>query len=333
MKVLIVGGSGYTGGELLRILSRHKKVDEIIATSRKYKGKQISQVHKNLNGICDESFVEYSDDIDCDFVFLALPHGESMKFAPKFLEKGVKVCDLGADFRINDLNLYEKIYGPHSAPELLDNAIYGLCELFREDIKNANLVANPGCYVTTAILSIYPFSKLTSFELDKIIFDANSGTSGAGANPTLFSNSSEVIENLKPYKLVGHRHEPEINHILEKFINGIKVGFSPTLTPNVRGISGNTHIFTDNSLEKIQKAFSECYDNEYFIRLVEQVESKAVSGTNFVDIGIFKDDSRCVIATVLDNLTKGASGQAVQNMNLMMGFKENEGLDLVPCHP
>jgi len=337
MKALVVGGSGYSGGELLRILRGHGKVDSVEATSRTYKGKPVSDVHTNLKGICDETFEEYdAGKADCDIAFLALPHGEGMEHAPALLQKGIKVVDLGADYRIKDAAVYERYYGKHKNPELLSKAVYGLPELFREKIRKAQLVANPGCYATAAILAIAPASKFKDkIDAERIIVDAKSGTSGAGVKPSEFLHHSEVADNIKAYKVTGHRHQPEMDSIIGQLIPHASVSFTPTLIPVVRGILSDTHMFCKLTLDDLKRQYSEFYGKERFVRIVENVYTKNVLYSNYCDISVHLDDEkgRAVIVSAIDNLVKGAAGQAVQNMNLMMGYGEAEGIDSLPYHP
>ncbi|MCX6695524.1 MAG: N-acetyl-gamma-glutamyl-phosphate reductase [Candidatus Altiarchaeota archaeon] len=338
MKATIVGGSGYTGSELLRMLLRHSKVDEVTATSRTHAGKPVSDVHQNLKGIYEGKFEDYIEDkIDADIIFLAVPHGESMKAAPKLLARGMKVIDLGADYRIKDAALYERYYKvKHDSPDLLEKAVYGLPEMNRRDIKKANLVANPGCFVTAALLSLLPLSQLKDkIDVKKIVVDSNTGTSGAGATPSEFTHHSEVGENLKPYNVVGHRHQPEIEHIINRVIDGAKISFTPTLVPIVRGILSRTHVFGDVGNVNMMEHYARFYAKEPFIRMSELPYVKNVAYTNYCDVGAHydKENKRVLAIAAIDNLVKGASGQAVQNMNLMLGFDETEGLRIIPAHP
>ncbi|MBU0761548.1 MAG: N-acetyl-gamma-glutamyl-phosphate reductase [Candidatus Altiarchaeota archaeon] len=337
MKVLVVGGSGYTGSELLRLLLSHNKVEDIDSTSRTYLGKKISSVHRNLTGFTEKNFIEFDPEkTDADMVFLALPHGKSMQAAPKLVERGIKTVDLGADYRLKDQSLYESYYLKHTSPELLKDAVYGLPELFRKDIKNAKLVANPGCYATAAILSLAPISRMkATIDLKRIVVDAKSGTSGAGAKPTETIHHCEANNCMTPYKVVGHRHEPEINHILSRLVHGVSVSFTPTLAPMTRGILSNAHVFMDSDTEAIRKAYVDFYKGEKFVRILDDVSTKNVAYTNLCDIATYfdKNKGRAVIACAIDNLIKGASGQAIQNMNLIMGYAEDEGLKYIPYHP
>jgi len=344
MNVTIIGASGYTGSELLRILVNHGEINEIIPTSRTYKGKSVSSLHRNLKNIFDENFAELNvDKIDSDVVFTCTPNGEAMNLIPGLIEKGIKVIDLSADFRL-EKDAYEKTYKiRHKCPELLKTAVYGLPELFREKIKNSDLIANPGCYVTAAVLGIAPLLNekfKNNLDLDKVVVDAKSGTSGAGAELSEFLHFSEVYENLKPYKVVEHRHRPEIESALARFSEtSLKVSFTPTLMPIVRGILNNIHIFVnakaDFEKEKLTGIYEKFYGGEPFIRITDVPYVKNVVNTNFCDIGcdFDKHTNRILVMSAIDNLIKGASGQAVQNMNLMCGFSEKEGLEMIAGHP
>ncbi len=337
MKALVVGGSGYTGGELLRILVNHPRVDGLETTSRTYAGHPVSNVHPNLRGVMDAEFKEYKPGReDADVVFLALPHGQSMEYAPKILDKGIKLVDLSADYRIKDRGTYEKYYVKHKNPELLENAVYGLPELFREDIIGCDFVANPGCYTTAAILSLAPMADYKNrIEPGRIIVDAKSGTSGAGAKPSEFLHHPEVDGNLKPYKVVGHRHQPEIDHVLNQLLPGVSVSFTPTLVPVERGIVSNAHVFGGLDGVDLQEHYRGYYSGERFIRIVETAHSKSTLHSNYCDISTHYDGEkhRAVLIAALDNLVKGAAGQAVQNMNIMMKYAEDEGLNAVGPHP
>jgi N-acetyl-gamma-glutamyl-phosphate reductase len=337
MKALVVGGSGYTGGELLRILAAHPRIEELDATSRRLAGETISDTHPNLRGVLDGKFREYkSGREDSDFVFLALPHGKSMEYAPEILDKGIKLVDLSADYRISDKKVYERYYCKHISPELLEKAVYGLPELYREKIKDGEFIANPGCYSTAAILSIAPLKEhAKEIFTEHIVVDAKSGTSGAGANPKAELMHAQCTEGMQVYKAVGHRHQPEIEHILRNSFSDISVSFTPSLAPMSRGILSNTHIFFKKSPTDVEKTFKKFYKDEPFIRFVGEASTKSVIHSNLCDISIRVDDEkgRLVVSAAIDNLIKGAAGQAVQNMNLMMGYEEDEGLQEIPFNP
>jgi N-acetyl-gamma-glutamyl-phosphate reductase len=337
MKALVVGGTGYTGGELLRILATHPKVDGVVVTSRMQMGRPVSEVHQNLRGISDVKFTEFNlGKADADVAFLAVPHGEGMEHAPGLLEKGIKVVDLSADYRISDKAMYEKYYVKHKNPELLKEAAYGLPELFRDKIKKARLIANPGCYTTAAILALAPMGSFNDrIDAEKVVVDAKSGTSGAGTKAETMYLHTEIDENLKSYKTIGHRHQPEMEHVLKGFIPKISVSFTPTLMPVIRGILSNAHVFCDLTDVDLRGHFEKFYRKEKFVRIVDATYTKNVTYSNWCDISVHYDieKKRAVLVSAIDNLVKGASGQAVQNMNLIMGYGEAEGLGTAPFHP
>ena len=332
--VSIIGGTGYTGSELLRILSNHPEVEIKYITSRKMDGVKITKLHPNLRGIGNLDNIEFKnispDDIESDYVFCATPHGASMKIVPELYEKGININDLSGDYRFEDIKTYEKWYQLEHTGKL--DAIYGLPELHRENIKKANLVANPGCFPTGSILALAPLVKEELIE-DRIIVDSKTGVSGAGVNPSETTHFPNVNENISPYKLTTHRHSPEIEKELEKLTNkNIKLSFTPHLAPITRGILSTAHSFLKEDVDReyIIEIYKKFYKNEPFIRIFdEEVPTlTGVRGSNFCDIGGFEVDrhGRLVVVSAIDNLVKGASGQAVQNMNLMAGFNETEAL-------
>ncbi len=332
--VSIIGGTGYTGSELLRILSNHPEVEIKYITSRKMDGVKITKLHPNLKGIKNLDNMVFEnispEDIDSDFVFCATPHGASMKIVPELYEKGMKIIDLSGDYRFEDLNIYEKWYNLKHTGKL--DAVYGLPELHRENIKKAKLVANPGCFPTGSILALAPLVKEDLIE-DRIIIDSKTGVSGAGVNPSETTHFPNVNENINPYKLTTHRHSPEIEKELEKLTNrNIKLSFTPHLAPITRGILTTTHSFLKENVDRnhIIDIYEKFYKNEPFVRIFyEGVPTlTGVRGSNFCDIGGFEIDrhGRLVVVSAIDNLVKGASGQAVHNMNLMAGFDETEAL-------
>lgn len=340
MRVGIIGASGYTGGELLRILSQHEKVEVEVATSRSYSGKPVYSAHPNLRGILNIEFEnpKIEEIVDrCDFVFLALPHGESMKHVPRLLEAGVKVVDLSGDFRFEDTSVYEEYYGrKHEAPEI--KAVYGLPELNRHRIKKAELVANPGCYPTAAILCLAPAVKEGIIE-DGVVVDAKSGISGAGVKPTPKTHFPNADENILAYKITAHQHLPEMEQELRK-LGKVRISFVPHIIPVIRGISCTVHCFLKDDLnsDDVIDIYSDFYAGEPFVRVIgsEIPRLSSVRGSNFVDIGGFGVDAkrkRIILVSTIDNLVKGASGQAVQNMNIMLGFNETEALLYPGLHP
>ncbi|MFH1722705.1 MAG: N-acetyl-gamma-glutamyl-phosphate reductase [Candidatus Altiarchaeota archaeon] len=337
MKAYVVGGSGYSGAELLRILVNHPKVDELVTSSRQYVGQKVASLHKNLSGMFEGEFQEFSPEkIDADVVFLALPHGESMKYAPSLLNSGSKVVDLSADYRL-PLDAYEEAYVKHENSELLQEAVYGLPELYRTQIKGASLVANPGCYPTSVILGLAPLSNYPKkLDLKRIVVTSLSGTSGAGANPSQFLHASEVDGTIKPYKVIGHRHVPEMEVYTSKELGeNVRISFTPMLAPFSRGILSCITVSEVENVVGLKGAYEKAYDKEKFIRIVDDANIKNVVNTNFCDIAVY-DERRTKtlkIISVIDNLVKGAAGQAVQNMNLMMGYKEIESLTQISGHP
>ncbi|MBI5598366.1 MAG: N-acetyl-gamma-glutamyl-phosphate reductase [Deltaproteobacteria bacterium] len=350
LKVAILGGSGYTGIELLRILSRHKSVKVEAVTSRQYKGRDVTEIFPSLRGFYDGlKFMEPADfsGIDAGFFFCAMPHGSSMEAVPGLLKNGNRVVDLSADFRIKQEKVYEEWYGAeHKAKGLLKDAVYGLPELYREKIKDAALVANPGCYPTGAILALAPLIKQGVIAAGSIVIDSKSGVSGAGRTPALETSFAEVTEGFRAYKVASHRHTPEMEEILGDICGkAVTVTFTPHLLPVERGIlstvyagikkPAKTPIKTPTKTNDLIESFSSFYRDEPFVRICPAgtlPNIRDVRGSNFCDIGLVKDEraGRVIAISAIDNLTKGASGQAVQNMNIMCGFNETEALDVPP---
>jgi N-acetyl-gamma-glutamyl-phosphate reductase len=343
MKIGIVGASGYTGGELLRILAGHKECEVVCATSRRFEGKDVSSVNPNLKGITDLKFENISSSEvaeKSDFVFTATPHGTSMDIVPELQKAGVKVVDLSGDFRFKDLSVYEKYYSKkHTAKDI--KAVYGLPELHRTKIKEAELVANPGCYPTGAILGLTPLVSEGLVELERIVVDSKSGISGAGASPKPATHYTMAADSVSAYKVTSHQHMPEIEQELNLIRDGVKVSFVPHIVPVIRGLESTIHVFLENDItaEELRSAYEDFYNGEPFVRVLgvgEIPRMSAVRGANYCDLGSFevdKERNRAVIVSVIDNLIKGASGQAVQNMNIMMGFDETEGLKNIGLHP
>ncbi|MFH1779195.1 MAG: N-acetyl-gamma-glutamyl-phosphate reductase [Candidatus Omnitrophota bacterium] len=336
LKVAVVGATGYAGCELIKILLRHPKIKITSLSAKIEKPEPISNIFPIFKGlidlVCDELDVKAVSKA-ADFIFLALPHKVSMEAAPNFLELGKKIVDLSADFRLKIKSEYETWYGiKHTNPQLLTTSVYGLPELYRKDIKKAKLVANPGCYPTGAILGCAPMVKKGLAQLDEIIIDAKSGVSGAGRNPTLQLHFSEANENFKAYKINQHQHMPEINQELSKLAKAkIEVTFTPHLVPMNRGILSTIYLTLKGRLttKDAIKIYREFYKAEPFVRVLDETkfpETKDVYNTNFCDIGIKIDKTRAIVITAIDNLWKGASSQAVQNMNIMLGYKETLGL-------
>lgn len=344
----IVGGTGYTGVELLRLLLRHPNVQVNVLTSRTENGRRVDDMFPSLRGHTD---LQYSDlNIDelkkCDVVFFATPHGVAMKHAEALVAAKTKVIDLAADFRLQDLQQFEKWYGmQHTCPELLKDSVYGLSELNRQQIKQANVVGNPGCYPTTVQLGLAPV--LTSSDAlvkpESIIIDAKSGVSGAGRKASLGGIYTENADNFKAYGVAGHRHHPEIVEALEN-ISGQKdvfdhILFVPHLVPMIRGMLSTIYIDLTEAGQAadLQALYEQFYANETFVDVMpagSSPETRSVRGANQLRIALYKPQpTKLVVLVVQDNLVKGAAGQAVQNMNLMFGFAEDAGLNNIGLLP
>lgn len=344
LKVSIIGATGYTGQELLRLLLRHPKVKLVAVTSRRYKNLPLSSVFPILTNetglILEELSVERISDIS-DLIFVAVPHKAAMEIVPGLLENRKKVIDLSADFRFRDISVYERWYQKHTAPDVLKKAVYGLTEIYSEEIKKADLVANPGCYPTGAILALAPLVKDRVVDTEGIIIDSKSGVSGAGRSPDPNILYCEVDEALKAYKVCEHRHTPEIEEHLSLLAGKeIKVTFTPHLVPMSRGILSTIYANLNKnvSTEEVIDQYKRFYAGKRFIRIYPTGQLPNViyvRGSNYVDIGL-KVDSRTgkvIMISAIDNLTKGASGQAIQNMNLMCGFEEHLSLTQIPLSP
>ncbi len=336
IKVGIVGGTGYTGVELLRLLVRHEQVELRLISSRGEAGRPVSDLFTNLRGHTDLHFSE--PDIDalagCELVFFATPNGVAMQSVPELLARGVRVIDLAADFRLRDARAWSRWYGQeHACAELLDAAVYGLPELNREEIREARLVANPGCYPTAVSLGFLPLLRAGVVLPGSLIADAKSGVSGAGRSAAVASLYSEAAENFKAYGVAGHRHLPEIRQTLEQ-LAGEAVGlvFVPHLTPMVRGIHASLYARLRSGTLDLQALFEDCYDDEPFVDVLpagSHPETRSVRAGNYCRIAVHRpqDGDTVVVLAVIDNLVKGAAGQAIQNMNLMFGLDERLGLD------
>ncbi len=347
----VLAASGYIGGELLRLLIQHPQVELTVATSRKYAGEYVFRVHPNLRGMTELKFsqLDASKLTDSsDIVFAALPHGESVKVVPQLADSGLKVIDLSADFRLSDRNQYPAWYGyDHPRPDLLEKFIFAVPEINRERVKGARLVSSPGCMAITTILALAPLLKERSLGIDRdhIVVDAKIGSSGAGGKPSLSTHFSERYNVVRPYKPAGHRHSAEIEQVLAEMAGEqVKVSMSAHAVNMVRGILSTTHLFTRVATKPIDiwKAYRSMYSDSYFIRLVRDKQGpfrlpdpKLVIGSNFCDIGfeIEERTGRIVTLSATDNLMKGAAGNAVQAMNLMLGFDEKTGLAMAPLHP
>ncbi|MCX5851080.1 MAG: N-acetyl-gamma-glutamyl-phosphate reductase [Deltaproteobacteria bacterium] len=344
IKTGIYGASGYTGQELLRLLLRHPGVKVAAVTSRTYKGKKVADVFPAFRNLTDLQFMDASPDETasrCDVVFIALPHGDAMAAAVVFHRAGVKVIDLSADFRLRDVKVYEKWYAPHTAPELLADSVYGLPECYRDAIRKAKLVANPGCYPTSVILGLAPLVKGTHADLSSIIVDSKSGVSGAGRTPELGMLFCEVSEGFKAYKIGVHRHAPEMEQELSALAgSNVSVVFVPHLIPVNRGILSTMYVSlkVKKSAAELIGIYREFYRDEPFVRVYDEGSFPSIAsvrGSNFCDIGLAVDtrSGRAIVMSCIDNLVKGAAGQAIQNMNIMCGFDEGMGLDAVPLFP
>ncbi len=344
LRAAIVGATGYTGIELLRILLHHPLVRVSALTSRKYEGQPIEGIFPALRArtdlVCEPLEFERIAG-KCDFVFTAVPHKTAMEVVPQFYKLEKPVVDLSADFRFRDPRVYERWYQPHGCETLLREAVYGLPEIHREAIRKARIVGNPGCYPTGAILSVAPLVKEKLVDLSQIVVDAKSGASGAGRDPTLANLYSEVNEGLRAYKVLEHRHGPEIEQEFTALARkSVRIIFVPHLIPMDRGILSTTYVRLNQRQDtgNLLTLYSEFYEGEFFVRVCPENQYPNVAdvrGSNFCDIGLkVADDGRmAVIVSAIDNLVKGASGQAVQNMNLMCGFPENEGLKGIALFP
>ncbi|WP_432381721.1 N-acetyl-gamma-glutamyl-phosphate reductase [Duganella sp. P38] len=344
IKVGIVGGTGYTGVELLRLLAVHPDVELTAITSRKEDGLPVADMFPSLRGRVNLKFSspENADLSKCDVVFFATPHGVAMAQAPELLKAGVKVIDLAADFRIKDKAVFEKWYKiEHSCPELLEQAAYGLAELNREDIKKASLVANPGCYPTTMQLGYYPLLKAGVIDAAGLIADCKSGVSGAGRKAEIGTLFSEASDNFKAYGVAGHRHTPETSAQLQKF-TADKVGlvFTPHLVPMIRGMHSTLYarLTKDISNEELQQLFEDQYKDSAFVDVMpfgSHPETRSTRGSNMLRLALHRPDNgnTVIVLVVQDNLVKGASGQAVQCMNLMFGLEETTGLTQIALLP
>jgi N-acetyl-gamma-glutamyl-phosphate reductase len=343
-KVAIIGATGYTGVELLRLLLAHPEAEITALTSQKYIGLPIEEVFPSLKGrlslVCEELNVERISQ-KAEIVFTALPHKRAMEVVPLFYERGKRIIDLSADFRFRKARIYEQWYQKHQAPELLSISVYGLPELHREEIRKATIVGNPGCYPTGALIGLIPLVKEGLISLDGIVVDSKSGVSGAGRDVVLESLFCEVNEGVKAYKIFSHRHTPEIEQELSEMARReVKVTFVPHLIPMDRGILTTLYVHLNKKMKTrdLLNLFEESYRREPFVRVYPEgrlPNTKDVRGSNFCDVGIVvsEADERAVIVTAIDNLVKGASGEAIQNMNLMVGYPETMGLDGIPLAP
>ena len=345
IKVGIIGATGYAGSELVRILLGHKDVEIKWYGSRSYIDKKYASIYQNFFQLVDANCMDDNMEVladQVDVIFTATPQGLCASLVNEEILSKVKIIDLSADFRIKDVKVYEEWYKlEHKSPQFIEEAVYGLCEINREDVKKARLVANPGCYTTCSILTCYPLVKEGIIDPNTIIVDAKSGTSGAGRGAKVDNLFCEVNENMKAYGVATHRHTPEIEEQLgyacgEK----ITINFTPHLVPMNRGILATAYasLKKDVKYKEVKAIYDKYYADEKFVRVLEKdvcPQTKWVEGSNYVDVN-FKIDprtNRIIMMGAIDNLVKGAAGQAVQNMNLMFGLKESEGLELVPMFP
>jgi N-acetyl-gamma-glutamyl-phosphate reductase len=343
-KIGVVGATGYTGVELLRLLLHHPEVEVTALTSQKYAGVPIDQVFpslmKHLHLKCEELAIDQISK-KTDFIFTAVPHKTAMETVPLFYRQGKKVVDLSADFRFKDADVYERWYQKHTSADLLPESVYGLPELHREKIRTAKIVGNPGCYPTGALIGLIPLVKKGMVSLENIVIDSKSGVSGAGRDVVLESLFCEVNEGVKAYKIFEHRHLPEIEQELSEMTQKrVAVTFVPHLIPMDRGILTTIYLVLTKKwkTEEVLNAFQEHYQKEPFIRIYPKGKlpnTKDVRGSNYCDIGVKVNeaDGRTVIVTAIDNLVKGASGEAVQNMNIMLGYPETMGIEVLPLAP
>jgi len=351
VRVGILAASGYIGGELLRLLLQHPEVEVTTATSRRYAGEYVFRVHPNLRGVTELKFS--ANDASkvaaaSDVVFAALPHGESVKIIPQIADAGLRVVDLSADFRLSDRGQYPGWYGyEHPRPDLLEKFVFAIPEINRDQVRGARLVSSPGCMAITAILALAPLFREKALGIDRehVVVDAKVGSSGAGGKPSLSTHFSERFSVVRPYKPAGHRHSAEIEQVLAAMAQErVKVSMSAHAVNMVRGILVTSHLFASNAPKPIDvwKAYRSMYTGCYFVRLVRDKQGpfrlpdpKLVVGSNFCDIGfeIEERTGRLVALSATDNLIKGAAGNAIQSMNLMLGLDEKTGLTMAPLHP
>lgn len=336
IKVGIVGGTGYTGVELLRLLAVHPHVEVVAITSRGEAGRAVDDLFPNLRGHYNLCFTDPSaGELDhCDVVFFATPHGVAQSTVPGLLERGIKVIDLSADFRIRDVALWEKWYNqPHACPELIDQAVYGLPEVNREEIKKASLIACPGCYPTSVQLGFKPLLEKGLVDLDDLIANAASGASGAGRQANVANLLTEVSDSFKAYGVSGHRHLPEIEQGLVEIAGApVRLTFVPHLLPMIRGIHSTLYATLKVKEVDLQQLYEDCFRDEPFVDVMpagSHPQTRSVKGSNTCRISVFRPQGgdKVVVLVVEDNLVKGASGQAIQNMNILFGFPESAGLN------
>lgn len=344
IKAGIVGATGYAGEQLVWILKNHSEVRVEFYGSHNYAGAEFSEVYGNFRGFIEDKCIGTEEIIgrlnSIDVLFIALPHGKAFELTRIALKNGVKVIDLGADFRLDSKDEYEGWYGvKHECASLLDSSVYGLVELNRDRIRGCSLIANPGCYPTATILGLAPLLSNKLVDSNSIIIDAKSGVSGAGRSASIPGLFTECNESIKAYGVAGHRHTPEIEQELGKLSGeNVIVSFTPHLVPMNRGILSTCYgaLKTASSTEELMELYREFYRDEYFVRIIEGLpETRWVRGSNLCHIGIRVDNrtNRVIVISAIDNLIKGAAGQAVQNMNIIFGLREREGLEFLPMAP
>lgn len=347
IKAGIVGATGYTGSELLRLLALHPDVDITVVTSRTETGKQVSSMFPHLRAYVDLDFTDPGVETlaKCDVVFFATPHGVAQKMMSEFINSGVKVIDLSADFRLKDAELWSQWYAQaHACPELIEQAVYGLPEINRNKIKSAQLIACPGCYPTSVLLGLLPLLENNLVDSGRLIADAKTGVSGAGRSANVAMSLSECGDSFKAYGVSAHRHTPEMQQILSEYsASDVSLTFVPHLVPMIRGIEASLYAelntaSTTLSLEHIQALFEQRYADEPFVDVMplgSLPETRSVRGSNYCRIALHRQagSNTIIVLSVIDNLVKGSSGQAIQNMNILFGLDESTGLMQVPVMP
>ncbi|MFV2005278.1 MAG: N-acetyl-gamma-glutamyl-phosphate reductase [Gammaproteobacteria bacterium] len=343
LAVGVVGGTGYTGAELLRLLVMHPQVDLKYVTSRSESGKKVAELFPNLRGFTEVCFSEpaVASLSDCDLVFFATPNGTAMTMVPELVENGVRVIDLAADFRLQDAEVWKQWYGmDHACVDVLADAVYGLPEVNRAAVETAKVVANPGCYPTAVTLGFLPLIEHALIDDQHLIADAKSGVSGAGRGASVATLQAESSENFKAYAVDGHRHLPEIKQILSRVAShDVGLTFVPHLVPMIRGIEASLYAtLKSESIGDLHRLYMDRYENEAFVDVLPEgvmPETRSVKGANMCRISVFRPQGgdTVVVSSVIDNLVKGAAGQAVQNMNIMFGLDETLGLNQVALLP
>ncbi len=339
-KVAVVGATGYAGAELVRILAGHPGVRLVCLTSRRHVGADFAAIYPSMKNVVDLKCQAYDPGVlarKADVVFTALPHKLPMQFVPELLEKGLKVIDLSADFRFRDVETYVGAYQQHACPGLLEEAVYGLSEIYADRISKARLVGNPGCYPTSILLPLIPVLRKGWIDPRTLVADSKSGVSGAGATATPATHYCRVNESFKAYKVAAHRHQPEITEVLRREAGcEVKLTFVPHLTPMTRGMESTIYADLTAPVDALQvtECLREAYGDDGFVRICgsRPPDTLDVRGTNYCDIGVVADgpNGKLILMSAIDNLVKGAAGQAVQNMNIMLGLEQSAGLESVP---